>query len=63
MEFEDVIEAAEAFGIGDILKQIAGVEPDPEPNFWRDNKNWLVPTGIGMGALTIIGVAAVATKK
>lgn len=61
-DLEEIIEAAKDLDIGGVLDVLSGNAPE-EPNFWRDNKNWLIPTGIGVGTLGGLALVAAAMKK
>ncbi len=36
---------------------------DVTPDFWVENKKWIIPAGIGTGVLAVLGIAMAATKK
>lgn len=50
-------------GIDEALKRWAGVETgnDTKPDFWTENKKWIVPVGIGSAVL--VGVLAFMPRK
>lgn len=50
---------AKQLGIDDILRRLNNEDDgNQKPNFWTENKNWLLPSLIGGGALfTVILIA------
>lgn len=51
------------FGIDDALLRWAGLNngEDTKPDFWTENKKWIVPAGIGSAVL--VGVLALMPRR
>jgi hypothetical protein len=65
---EGIIDTAKTLGVDKVLRifnnEASETDKKKKPDFWTDNKKWIIPAGIGTGALVVVALAmAAGTKK